>query len=307
MISMQLDPENIKQNYDMYNRLQNDHRKKLLVFIYQEPKNYTQLMEFSGLKQGSLYHHLNVLMPLIEKRGHGLYAITEEGKSIVEELDYVDVVERKPKVKSGDSSNETEGTEISKPIIKKMSTKTEVNIEEANSSVFPEIKQGGKDPLALIWLGIPSYILVGIVLTTVALLSIIGISLAGSAIYSIGKNAFLFDLVSFILGIGALYYIEITIFRNSIYNRLKYSFIIRILSMLPGVVIGIGILLLFISDIMIGEGAFPWIFAISIVLGTLFASSGISYLRGTTFGRALVIATIPSFIDLLLGILILLN
>lgn len=305
---MQLDPENIKRNYDMYNRLQNNHRKKLLIFIYQEPKNYTQLMEFSGLKPGSLYHHLNVLMPLIEKRGHGLYAITEEGKSIVEELDYIDVVERKPKIKSVDSNNEIEDTDIiGKPIVKRISTKTEVDIVETSSPPVSGIKPDGKDPLALIWLGLPSYILVGIVFTTVILLSIIGISLAGSAIYSIGKNAFLFDLVSFVLGIGALYYIEVTIFRNSIYNRLKYSFIIRILSMLPGVVIGIGILLLFISDIMIGDAAFPWIFAISIVLGTLFASSGISYLRGTTFARALVIATIPSFIDLLLGILILLN
>ncbi len=303
---MQLDPENIKQNYDMYNRLQNSHRKKLLIFIYQEPKNYTQLMEFSGLKPGSLYHHLNVLIPLIEKRGHGLYAITEEGKSIVEEMDFVDEAERKPIVNSIDSANETEDAEIiGKPIIKKDPIKTEVDI--IGSSPISEINHDGKDPLALIWLGLPSYILVGIVLTTVILLSIIGVSLAGSAVYSIGKNAFLFDLVSFVLGIGALYYIEVTIFRNSIYNRLKYSFIIRILSMLPGVVIGIGILLLFISDIMISETAFPWIFAISIVMGTLFASSGISYLRGTTFARALVIATIPSFIDLLLGILILIN
>jgi hypothetical protein len=302
---MQLDPENIKQNYDMYNRLQNNHRKNLLIFIYQEPKNYTQLMEFSGLKPGSLYHHLNVLMPLIEKRGHGLYAITDEGKSIVEEMDFVDVVERKPIVKSVDENGETEI--ISKPIIKKVSTKTKIDVIEASSSPSPDIKQDGKDPLALIWLGFPSFILVGIVLTTVALLSFIGISLAGSAIYSIGNSAFLFDLASFVLGIGALYYIELTIFRNSIYNRLKYSFIIRILSMLPGVVIGIGILLLFISDIMISEAAFPWIFTISIVLGTLFASSGILYLRGTTFARALVIATIPSFIDLLLGIIILFN
>lgn len=318
----------LKDKYEMYNRIQNDKRKSLLVFIYESNKNYTQLMEFSKLKPGSLYHHLNVLMPLIEKKGHGLYTITDLGKEVVERLNLIQKDETRPKISDLNKNYEFEKS-AEENIVETypiLITSDEVDIEkeqdEAQSersseiNILVESKIEGMikksnidwdDPLSALWLGKPSYIIIGIIAITTIILAIQGIALAGSAIYMVGDLAFAFDLFALFIGIGILYYIELGIYKNQVYNKFKYITIIRVLSMLPATVMGIGILLITYSGVALNDGVIPWIFSFSIFFGTIFAASGISYLRGTNKYRALVIASIPSFMDLFLGIIIILN
>ena len=46
--------------------LQNEHRKKILQETYKSPIRYNDLIEITGLKPGSLYHHLNILTELVQ-------------------------------------------------------------------------------------------------------------------------------------------------------------------------------------------------------------------------------------------------
>lgn len=312
--------------YEMYNRLQNDKRQSLLVFIYESPKSYTQLMEFSKIKPGSLYHHLNVLMPLIEKKGHGLYAITDLGIEVVEGMKLVQKDESRPTISDQDRNIKkarelkvvkSEEDLISNDMMGDDNDQNEVNIEtESVLETLAESKEGTQsrrskidwdDPLSTLWLGIPSYIIIGVVALTSIFLAIQGIALAGSAIYVVDDIAIAFDIFALLIGIGLLYYIELGIYKNQVYNKFRYITIIRVLSMLPGTVMGIGILLVTFSGVVISSSAIPWLFAISILFGTLFAATGINYLRGTKKYRALVIASIPSLMDLFLGLIIMLN
>ncbi len=312
-----------KDKYDMYNRMQNKKRQLLLAFIYEAPRNYTQLKEFSGLKPGSLYHHLNILIPLIEKKGHGVYEITEYGKEIVEELKLVNKL--RPKISNTTIEPDTKNEDMDLPKIKVVRNEEESSEQEIETN-NDEVKLVDKldikhdeiteetdltinwdDPLAALWLGTPSYIIFGIILLISIILATQGIALAGSAIYAVNNIAFVFDLFAFIIGIGLLYYIELGIYRNQVYSKLKYITIIRVLSMLPAAVMGLGIILLTLSGVIISSAVIPWIFTISIIFGTLFAASGISYLRGFNIYRSLIIASVPSFMDLFLGIIIILS
>lgn len=80
-------------------KIRNKTRKNLLLLIYESPKRYQDLASLTGLKPGSVYHHLKLLEPFVEKRAHGLYAITELGKSLVEKNELVESDNKKPSVK----------------------------------------------------------------------------------------------------------------------------------------------------------------------------------------------------------------
>lgn len=322
---IEINSSELISKYEMYNRLQNDKRQSLLVFIYESPKSYSQLMEYSKLKPGSLYHHLNVLMPLIEKKGHGLYSITELGREVVEGMNLVQKDKSRPTISDQDEklktdhdlkADKSDNNSLSDTtVIDKKQGEVHINIgsevgildEEITGIMSKRSKIDWDDPLSTLWLGPPSYIIIGIIVVTSIILATQGIALAGSAIYVVNDIAIAFDIFALIIGIGLLYYIELGIYKNQVYNKIRYITIIRVLSMLPGTVMGIGILLITFSGVMLSSAVVPWLFSISIFFGTLFSATGISYLRGTSKYRALVIASVPSLMDLFLGIIIILN
>ncbi|MCE7736383.1 MAG: hypothetical protein GPJ54_16000 [Candidatus Heimdallarchaeota archaeon] len=279
----------VKENYELYTRIQNDKRKQLLSYIYVQSRKYKDLIEFSGLKPGSLYHHLSILEPLIEKRGHGLYYITESGIKIVEDLNLVDISSTKPKIKSDLGVN---------------SSSQEIN------SILPTdgMTNTIEDNLSLIWLGKINYIILTIIVAVSTIMATQGVALAGSAIYATGGElAVKFDLAAFILVVLSLYVIETYKQSPPIYNRIQFIITIRLMSMLPGTVMSIGLYLLFTSDVIPSASIYPWLFVISLIFGTITTAVGVSYLRSQPFEKSLDLAILISIIDLLLGIVILMS
>ncbi|MHA2092941.1 MAG: winged helix-turn-helix domain-containing protein [Candidatus Kariarchaeaceae archaeon] len=294
----QIEETILRNNYELYNRLQNEKRKKLLVFIYEEQRNYTQLMDFSGLKPGSLYHHLKILEPLIEKQAHGLYAITTLGTKIVDQMNLIHKGNQKPTVQSITNNED--------PIVIPSNGGSDKSLDSVTTNVN-ELNEWS-DPLAVIWIGFSSYVLIGTTILVMLLLGIQGVAFAGSAIYAIdGRIVFAYDFIAFIFGMGSLWYIENATMRFEIYNRIKFIFSIRIISMLPGVIVGISLLLLYFGGISPPSTIFPIIFVITLLLGTFTAAMGITYLRSQSFTNSLLIAVVPGMIDLLIGVVVLLT
>ncbi|MHA2274881.1 MAG: winged helix-turn-helix domain-containing protein [Candidatus Kariarchaeaceae archaeon] len=293
----QIEETILRNNYELYNRLQNEKRKKLLVFIYEEQRNYTQLMDFSGLKPGSLYHHLKILEPLIEKQAHGLYAITTLGTKIVDQMNLIHKGNQKPTVQSITNNEDS--------IIVPSNGGSDKSLDSVSTSVN-ELNEWS-DPLAMIWIGFSSYILIGTTILVMLLLGNQGVAFAGSAIYAIdGRIVFAYDFIAFIFGMGSLWYIENVTMKFEVYNRLKFIFSIRIISMLPGVIVGISLLLLYLGGISPPSTIFPVIFVITLLLGTFTSAIGIAYLRSQSFTNSLLIAVVPGMIDLLIGVVVLL-
>ena len=296
-LKKQINESLIKDNYKLYNRIQNEKRRKLLLFIYEQARNYTQLIEYSGLKPGPLYHHLNILEPLIEKLTHGQYTITEFGREVVEKMNFVDDTNRKPLINRFSKHNGP---------LSVVPGERQVNDNKDRGLNFES--NTWNDPLAIIWLGNSNYILITLTISIMILLGIQGISFAGSAIYAVGGNiAFSFDIIAFILGLSSLYYLEMFQTKNKIYNQFKFIFTIRIISMIPGTIVGISLLLLYMSGENPPSQAYPWIFGITLLLGTFVAATGIHYLRGQPFNQSLLIAVVPGMIDLLLGLIVLIS
>lgn len=279
----------VKENYELYTRIQNDKRKQLLSFIYLQSRKYKELIEFSGLKPGSLYHHLSILEPLIEKRGHGLYYITELGAKIVEDMDLVDLRNTKPIIKSD----------------------MEVNLSSSNVEKISQnnnTKGSLDDKLSLIWLGKINYTILGIVVIVSIIMALQGIALVGSAIYAPGiELAIKFDIAAFILVIFSLFIIETIKQPQPIYNQIQFIITIRLMSMLPGTIMSIGLFLLFTSDIIPSNSIYPWLFMISLISGTFTTAVGLSYLRSQSFQKSLDLAILVTLIDLFLGIVIIIS
>jgi hypothetical protein len=281
----EISQKEIKDHYELYTRLQNDHRKNMLAYIYEQPRTYSELIDYTQLKPGSLYHHLNLLKPLVEKESHGLYTITDLGKSIAEEFELVE--ERKPQIKS---------TESSPPMDDDNNDDTSITGRE-----FEEI-------LYQIWNSWTTYVFIFIIMIVTVLLGIEGVSFAGSAVYATNTQvAFYFDLFAFVIGWLVLYTIEGFAFKYQVYHRFQYTLIIRLISMLPGAIIGLSVWLIYIGDIVPNFYAYAIIFALTLVSGTWFAATGVKYLRGITFSDSLQWAVTISGIDLLMGIIVLIS
>jgi len=77
--------------------------------------------------------------------------------------------------------------------------------------------------------------------------------------------------------------------------------------MMPGVIVGFALLILFTGGIVPSISAYAVIFVITLVLGTLVAASGIFFLRGISKEDALLYAIVPGVVDLLLGLVILIS
>ncbi len=69
--------------------LANESRFKVLTQLYVEPLTFKKLKEITELEKSALANNLHKLLDvgLIEKSQHGVYAITEDGKRLLEALD----------------------------------------------------------------------------------------------------------------------------------------------------------------------------------------------------------------------------
>lgn len=256
----------MKQDFQLLDRLRNKKRKLMLIAIYKKSRHYSELTELTGLKPGSIYHHLKVLEPLVRKESQGLYEITEEGKKLVENNGLVEIEVQKPTVKT---------------------TKIEYDRNE--------------DVLHSIWLGKLNKALLIFVVSVVILLAFNGVALAGSAIYVLDSwSVIIFDFVAIGLGWGALYLLEI-ITHNKLYKDIWFTLTIRLLSMLPGSIIGLGLFLLFLIGVYPSDLVFIILFVLSTLGGLLTAATGEYYLRLKASHTAIRVAAIPFIIDILLG------
>jgi DNA-binding HxlR family transcriptional regulator len=78
-----------KETLKIAKALANESRFKVLTQLYAEPISFKNLKEATGLEKSALANNLNKLLDvgLVEKSQHGIYAITEDGKKLLEALD----------------------------------------------------------------------------------------------------------------------------------------------------------------------------------------------------------------------------
>ena len=136
------DQQSLEAASVLFQRIENLTRREMLSYIYIQPRTYTDLIDHTGLKPGSLYHHLKILDSLVEKQEHGLYKITELGSQLVEDLQMVE--EKRPEVHQ---SNESEI-----PLTTNEDKDTKL--------------QGMESIEQIIWLGIPNILISIFIVTT---------------------------------------------------------------------------------------------------------------------------------------------
>lgn len=78
-----------KETVQIAKALANESRFKILTQLYAEPITFKKLKEVTALEKSALANNLNKLLDLglVEKSQHGIYAITEDGKKLLEALE----------------------------------------------------------------------------------------------------------------------------------------------------------------------------------------------------------------------------
>ena len=78
-----------KETLKIVKALANENRFKILTQLYVEPITFQKLKEVTELEKSALANNLNKLLNvgLVEKSQHGIYAITEDGKKLLEALE----------------------------------------------------------------------------------------------------------------------------------------------------------------------------------------------------------------------------
>jgi predicted transcriptional regulator len=78
-----------KETLQIAKALANENRFKVLIQLYAEPTTFKNLKEVTELEKSALANNLNKLLDvgLVEKSQHGIYAITEDGKKLLEALE----------------------------------------------------------------------------------------------------------------------------------------------------------------------------------------------------------------------------
>jgi len=78
-----------KETLNIAKALANESRFKVLTKLYAEPTSFKNLKEVTELEKSALANNLNKLLDvgLVEKSQHGIYAITEDGKKLLEALE----------------------------------------------------------------------------------------------------------------------------------------------------------------------------------------------------------------------------
>ncbi len=73
-------PDDISRRIDaIISPLNNPVRQKLLQFLYNGPKTYTEILQHTGLKSGSVYWHLKKMALLIEQTSDKQYLLSATG------------------------------------------------------------------------------------------------------------------------------------------------------------------------------------------------------------------------------------
>jgi predicted transcriptional regulator len=77
-----------KETLKIAKALANENRFKILTQLYTEPLTFKTLKEVTELEKSALANNLNKLLDvgLLEKSQHGVYAITADGRNILEAL-----------------------------------------------------------------------------------------------------------------------------------------------------------------------------------------------------------------------------
>ena len=78
-----------KETLKIAKALANENRFKILIQLYTEPTTFKNLKEITELEKSALANNLNKLLDvgLVGKYQHGIYAITEDGKKLLEALE----------------------------------------------------------------------------------------------------------------------------------------------------------------------------------------------------------------------------
>ena len=78
-----------KETLKIAKALANENRFKILTQLYAEPLTFKKLKEIAELEKSALANNLNKLLDVgvVEKSQHGIYAITEDGKKLLEALE----------------------------------------------------------------------------------------------------------------------------------------------------------------------------------------------------------------------------
>jgi predicted transcriptional regulator len=78
-----------KETLTIAKALANESRFKILTYLYVEPLTFKTLKEVTELEKSALANNLNKLLDvgLVGKSQHGIYAITEDGKKLLEALE----------------------------------------------------------------------------------------------------------------------------------------------------------------------------------------------------------------------------
>ena len=113
-----------KETLKIAKALANESRFKVLIQLYAEPTTFKNLKEVTELEKSALANNLNKLLDvgLVEKSQHGIYAITEDGKKLLEALEeFIEGSnERKRKLKIANAQHQ-----IMKPFLERHTHNTE--------------------------------------------------------------------------------------------------------------------------------------------------------------------------------------
>ena len=103
--------------------LANQSRFTLLNKLYAEPLTFQKLKDVTNLEKSALANNLHKLLDvgLVEKTQHGIYAITNDGKKLLESLQqFIEVSnERKRKIEIANAQRQ-----MMKPFLERHKTKT---------------------------------------------------------------------------------------------------------------------------------------------------------------------------------------
>ncbi len=311
------------QDIELMDKVRNKNRRKMLLMAYRAPVRYHEILEETGLKPGSIYHHLRVLEPLIEKEGQGVYRITETGRLVVEALEMVE--DRKPVVEDGKPAVVDLNSVVkdSKPVGDQSgSASKSVVIESSDGSTSDDPVISGNLSLEFsgnhqseellerfeeVWLSRYAWVLLGLSLVVSILLAFSGVSLIGSGIYRGNSFALALDLFAFLVASGLLYVIEDMTSKYSPRSRLSNVLLIRLVSMIPAVIVGMTVFFLYVGGVLLNQTGFNILFVVTVMLGWVLATAGISVLRGKSLHYASLMAFVVTLSDLLIGLVLVLS
>lgn len=266
--------------FALYDKIKNKNRKAILLAVYRHPVRYNEIMEMTGLKPGSIYHHLKVLEPLVEKVDQGIYQITDQGREVIETLNLVEKPAQKPAVEQ----------QLGKSKESKL-----VQLQD----IQPELDD-------YVFLGKYLYVLLAIIAFITVALSWFDVAVAGSVLYATPPNlAWIFSLLAFGLGWLGLFIIEDLTKHQQFPHIIRHTLTIRLLSALPSSLVGISLYILFIVGFTLNSTAFFFLFLITLVTGLLVGARSLMYLQGADVWLALEYMLALGIIDLSLGSVIL--